>query len=216
MGPKHHSITFPDLYPSRRTFIFLLSLSYFGQGFGIWVQNRTSVDNLNTTTIESHPVGRLASPPQRNLNQSSNRQGRLSGNPSLSWSSLPTLGQWPRLIRSLPVVSGGIFTLISFQNVPCNATTGDIGLCYSVRECQKLGGTASGGCAGNYGVCCVGLWIRRRYMKILMDLRGNSNKGFEISDGDLRIERDTQQYLLCESILSFYGHGTFGLLHHGH
>lgn len=37
------------------------------------------------------------------------------------------------------------------------AMSGDIGTCYSQRECTNLMGTASGVCAGNFGVCCVGL-----------------------------------------------------------
>ncbi|OXA52496.1 CUB and sushi domain-containing protein 2 [Folsomia candida] len=53
------------------------------------------------------------------------------------------------------VVSGGLFSIVSFDNVPCMAMSGDIGTCYSQRECTNLMGTASGVCAGNFGVCCV-------------------------------------------------------------
>ncbi len=29
------------------------------------------------------------------------------------------------------------------------------GTCYSGPQCSELGGVASGGCAGGYGVCCI-------------------------------------------------------------
>ncbi|CAG7717028.1 unnamed protein product [Allacma fusca] len=53
------------------------------------------------------------------------------------------------------VVSGGLFSIVSFDNVACNGTSGEVGTCYSQAECNTLGGTTNGRCAGNYGVCCT-------------------------------------------------------------
>ncbi|ODN04160.1 hypothetical protein Ocin01_02498 [Orchesella cincta] len=53
------------------------------------------------------------------------------------------------------VVSGGLFSIVSFDNVPCNSDSKDVGTCYSNRECTNLGGTSSGICAGSFGTCCV-------------------------------------------------------------
>jgi hypothetical protein len=67
------------------------------------------------------------------------------------------------------VVSGGLFSIVSFDNVPCNADSGDIGTCYSARECTNLGGSAIGICAGNYGVCCVGKSFSNAFFYRIVD-----------------------------------------------
>lgn len=59
----------------------------------------------------------------------------------------------------------GLFTwgwgvgIVRFANDPCTGETGLIGTCYRRRQCQDLGGSASGSCASNIGVCCVGKYI---------------------------------------------------------
>jgi hypothetical protein len=47
------------------------------------------------------------------------------------------------------------FNVIRFRNVQCTGVNGQYGTCYSRQECTRLGGIASGGCARNWGTCCV-------------------------------------------------------------
>jgi hypothetical protein len=47
------------------------------------------------------------------------------------------------------------FNVIRFRNVQCTAVNGQYGTCYSRQDCTRLGGIASGGCARNWGTCCV-------------------------------------------------------------
>ncbi|XP_071522759.1 uncharacterized protein [Panulirus ornatus] len=48
-----------------------------------------------------------------------------------------------------------IVQVVTFDNAPCEASSGEHGTCYSQKECESLGGTASGTCANRFGVCCV-------------------------------------------------------------
>ena len=54
------------------------------------------------------------------------------------------------LFSVFPVVQ-----IVTFDNGPCQTTSGDTGACYSQKECGNLGGSASGTCANGFGVCCV-------------------------------------------------------------
>ncbi|KAK4303843.1 hypothetical protein Pmani_024188 [Petrolisthes manimaculis] len=45
--------------------------------------------------------------------------------------------------------------IVTFENGPCESANGDHGVCFSQKECEANGGTASGTCANGYGVCCV-------------------------------------------------------------
>ncbi|KAK9747301.1 CUB domain [Popillia japonica] len=45
--------------------------------------------------------------------------------------------------------------VVRFQNSPCTGETGLVGTCYTRRQCSDIGGSASGSCASNIGVCCV-------------------------------------------------------------
>jgi hypothetical protein len=47
------------------------------------------------------------------------------------------------------------FNVIRFRNNQCTGGNGQIGTCYSRKECTNLGGIASGSCARNWGTCCV-------------------------------------------------------------
>ncbi|XP_033610128.1 uncharacterized protein LOC117282858 [Cryptotermes secundus] len=47
------------------------------------------------------------------------------------------------------------FNVIRFRNVQCTGVNGQYGTCYSRQECTRLGGIASGGCARNWGTCCI-------------------------------------------------------------
>ena len=50
----------------------------------------------------------------------------------------------------------GLFNVVSFENNMCNGTTtGLMGVCYTMRECQERGGSESGSCAAGFGVCCI-------------------------------------------------------------
>jgi len=44
--------------------------------------------------------------------------------------------------------------LVRFENTVCAGATQN-GTCYLADECEQRGGTASGSCGGDYGVCCV-------------------------------------------------------------
>ncbi|KAG1667291.1 hypothetical protein GQR58_018537 [Nymphon striatum] len=44
------------------------------------------------------------------------------------------------------------FTIITFENDPCNSSENTTGICMTPHECE---GTPLGSCAGEYGVCCV-------------------------------------------------------------
>ncbi|XP_063236070.1 uncharacterized protein LOC134538576 [Bacillus rossius redtenbacheri] len=48
-----------------------------------------------------------------------------------------------------------LFTVVQFANQGCAAASGDNGTCLTAAECDSRGGTASGPCAGGYGICCV-------------------------------------------------------------
>ncbi|XP_045592399.1 uncharacterized protein [Procambarus clarkii] len=48
-----------------------------------------------------------------------------------------------------------VVQIVTFENGPCAAATGEQGTCYSQKECDTLAGTASGTCANGFGVCCV-------------------------------------------------------------
>jgi hypothetical protein len=48
-----------------------------------------------------------------------------------------------------------LFTIVSFQNLPCVSGSGNNGTCYSSSDCSNLGGSASGSCASGFGVCCL-------------------------------------------------------------
>lgn len=46
--------------------------------------------------------------------------------------------------------------VVRFENSVCAAANGLSGTCYTRRQCNTVGGYASGKCARNIGVCCVG------------------------------------------------------------
>jgi len=48
-----------------------------------------------------------------------------------------------------------VFTVVTFPNSACGASSGYNGTCYTSSECSSKGGTASGSCASSFGVCCV-------------------------------------------------------------
>ncbi|XP_037787951.1 uncharacterized protein LOC119583502 isoform X2 [Penaeus monodon] len=48
-----------------------------------------------------------------------------------------------------------VINIITFDNAPCTAQSGEMGTCYSQKECEGLAGTASGTCANGFGICCV-------------------------------------------------------------
>ncbi|ENN75071.1 hypothetical protein YQE_08384, partial [Dendroctonus ponderosae] len=52
----------------------------------------------------------------------------------------------------------GIFTVVKFNNSECNTTNWAgtwQGTCLTASECTRMSGTALGGCARGFGVCCV-------------------------------------------------------------
>lgn len=52
--------------------------------------------------------------------------------------------------------------VVQFANGVCVAPTGLLGTCYRKRQCSEIiGGFASGTCASNLGVCCVGKQLFR-------------------------------------------------------
>jgi len=48
-----------------------------------------------------------------------------------------------------------VFQIVRFQNLMCTASSGEVGTCYTEKECTSKGGTASGTCAEGFGVCCI-------------------------------------------------------------
>ncbi|XP_068234971.1 uncharacterized protein [Palaemon carinicauda] len=48
-----------------------------------------------------------------------------------------------------------VVQIVTFENGPCVAGSGEKGTCYSQKECEGHGGSASGTCANGFGVCCV-------------------------------------------------------------
>jgi len=48
-----------------------------------------------------------------------------------------------------------VFEIVKFNNDMCSASDGNMGVCYTEKECNKKGGVATGSCAKDYGVCCV-------------------------------------------------------------
>ena len=59
-----------------------------------------------------------------------------------------------------------VVQIVTFDNGPCQTTSGEVGSCYSQKECSAMGGTASGTCAKGFGICCVGkLWRITYYSK---------------------------------------------------
>jgi len=48
-----------------------------------------------------------------------------------------------------------IFEIVKFDNDMCTASDGNMGVCYTEKECNKANGVATGKCAEDYGVCCV-------------------------------------------------------------
>jgi len=48
-----------------------------------------------------------------------------------------------------------LLSVVRFANGPCEAANGLNGTCLSSSECSGRGGTASGTCASQYGVCCT-------------------------------------------------------------
>ncbi|KAK7066142.1 hypothetical protein SK128_026521, partial [Halocaridina rubra] len=48
-----------------------------------------------------------------------------------------------------------VVQIVTFENGPCTAASGETGTCYSQKECSNEGGSASGTCANGFGVCCV-------------------------------------------------------------
>ncbi|ROT66267.1 neuropilin-1 isoform X1 [Penaeus vannamei] len=48
-----------------------------------------------------------------------------------------------------------VINIITFDNAPCTAQSGEMGTCYSQKECEGLSGTPSGTCANGFGICCV-------------------------------------------------------------
>lgn len=48
-----------------------------------------------------------------------------------------------------------VFQIIQFNNGMCNATSGEMGVCFTAAECTSKGGVSSGSCASGFGVCCV-------------------------------------------------------------
>jgi hypothetical protein len=51
-------------------------------------------------------------------------------------------------------VSGGIFSVISFPNLACEATNKLNGTCMTVSECNTANGEVLGSCAKGFGACC--------------------------------------------------------------
>ncbi len=51
-----------------------------------------------------------------------------------------------------------LFSVIRFPNDPCVGSGNKNGTCYTREECEERGGTGDGGCASDYGVCCVCEW----------------------------------------------------------
>ena len=47
-----------------------------------------------------------------------------------------------------------LFNVIKFSNSECITSSDTHGTCYTSSECANLGGTADGGCASGFGVCC--------------------------------------------------------------
>jgi len=48
-----------------------------------------------------------------------------------------------------------VFSVVTFPNSACGASTGYNGTCYTASECKSKGGTAAGSCASGFGMCCV-------------------------------------------------------------
>merc|ERR1712110_750684 len=48
-----------------------------------------------------------------------------------------------------------LFSIVTFSNDGCTASSGDTGLCISGSECSTRGGTIEGSCAQGFGACCV-------------------------------------------------------------
>lgn len=48
-----------------------------------------------------------------------------------------------------------LFFVVRFLNEGCNASNSLAGTCYTQAECESRGGSPSGSCAQNYGVCCT-------------------------------------------------------------
>ncbi|XP_063592005.1 uncharacterized protein LOC134769103 [Penaeus indicus] len=48
-----------------------------------------------------------------------------------------------------------VINIITFDNAPCTAQSGEMGTCYSQKECEGFAGTPSGTCANGFGICCV-------------------------------------------------------------
>jgi len=48
-----------------------------------------------------------------------------------------------------------VFEIVKFNNEMCSASDGNMGVCYTEKECTSKGGIATGTCAAEYGVCCV-------------------------------------------------------------
>ena len=48
-----------------------------------------------------------------------------------------------------------VFNIVKFNNDMCMASDGNMGVCYLESECMAAGGTPTGKCAKDFGVCCV-------------------------------------------------------------
>jgi len=49
----------------------------------------------------------------------------------------------------------GLFSVVQFPNDACTTTSGLTGTCVTSTECTSKSGSASGGCAAGFGVCCL-------------------------------------------------------------
>ncbi|XP_053630621.1 uncharacterized protein [Cherax quadricarinatus] len=48
-----------------------------------------------------------------------------------------------------------VVQIVTFENGPCVAASGEQGTCFSQKECDDIAGASSGTCANGFGVCCV-------------------------------------------------------------
>ena len=63
--------------------------------------------------------------------------------------------KWHRLALLLTLFCFSIFSIVTFPNDECTASSGDTGLCLSGSECNGRSGQILGSCAQGFGACCV-------------------------------------------------------------
>ena len=66
--------------------------------------------------------------------------------------------------------------------------TGENGTCLTASQCLDRGGSANGGCAGGYGVCCVCKYIKIKYNKTQKDIILSYRYSRASSNTDIRKE----------------------------